>query len=470
MNTKNFDMTNDISDEERHATLITSMISAFIVPFLGGAINVALPNIGAKFRLDSIYLSWMASSFLLSTVIFLLPVGRIADIYGRKKIYFLGAIVTIIGLIIAILANTPFLFLISRIVQGAGSAMLFSTTTAIIMSVYPPSKRGKAIGIAVSSVYLGGSLGPVIGGVLVNHFGYKSIFLLSLLFIMIVPILIKKKMHHEWREAYGESYDFIGTLIFTPGIFSLMYGLSILTTKLGMTLISAGIILIILFVLYERKKNEPLFKIKIFTNNNVFLYSSVAAFIHYAGTFGVGMLLALYLQYIKGFTPQHTGILMFIQPIFMAITSPIAGKLSDKKEPQIIASIGMFLTCIGILAFTLLTNDSSIAYILTIQSIIGVGFGLFSSPNTNAIMASVKKQELGIASSTTGAMRLTGQMVSMGIITVIFTINIGKVEITPQVYNSLLISIKEIFTIFAILCAIAIIFSYKRGKIHNNAH
>lgn len=448
-------------------TLLSAIISSFITPFLASAINISLPAIGEEFHMDSILLGWVATSFLLASVIFLLPMGRIADIYGRKKVYLSGSIILVLGTILAIFSNSSFTFILSRIVQGIGCSMIFGTNTAILTSVYPPQNRGKALGLVIASVYLGGSLGPVIGGLLVHQFGWRSIYIFTLLVISFIPFIIKFKIKHEWADAKGEPYDFLGTSLFVGFIFSLIYGLTILPSYSALSLITGGLILLVLFIVFENKKKYPLFDVKLFYNNSVFAMSNLAALINYSATFGVGFLLSLYLQYIKGFSAQTAGLIMFSQPIIMSITSPYAGKLSDRIEPRILASIGMALTFLGLLMLAFLTDSSSIPYIILCLLTLGLGFGLFSSPNANAIMTSVEKKYLGVASSAMGSMRHIGQMLSMGIIMTIFTLYLGRVKITPENYDLFLKSMKIAFIISAVLCGLGIFASLKRGNLRS---
>ena len=229
----------------------------------------------------------------------------------------------------------------------------------------------------------------------------------------------------------------------------------------GIILLILGIIGILAFVLFELRVKNPVFEVRLF-KNITFGFSSLAALINYSSTFAVVFLLSLYLQYIKGLDPQFAGIVLVAQPVVMAITSPIAGRLSDRFSPGLIASIGMAITAISLFCFIFLDNNSSFEFIIAVLLVLGFGLGLFSSPNTNAIMGSVKKRFYGVASATVGTMRLIGQMLSMGVAMLIFSIFIGNVQIVPGNYPALLTSIKVVFTIFTILCFIGIFASLAR--------
>ncbi len=175
--------------------------------------------------------------------------------------------------------------------------------------------------------------------------------------------------------------------------------------------------------------------------------------------------MSLYLQYIKGLNSEQAGLILVAQPVVMAVFSPFAGKLSDKIEPRVVASIGMAFTTVGLLFLSFLNENTAIEYIVGSLIMLGFGFALFSSPNTNAVMSSVEKKFYGVASATLGTMRLTGQMLSMGIATLIFAVFIGRVEIAPEYYLPFLKSVNIAFIIFSALCFAGIFASLARGKV-----
>jgi MFS family permease len=207
--------------------------------------------------------------------------------------------------------------------------------------------------------------------------------------------------------------------------------------------------------------------IHLFWNNKVFAFSNLAALINYCATFSVTFLLSLYLQHIKMLTPSHTGIILIAAPVVQAFLSPLAGKLSDRFEPQVISSIGMTLTVTGLILLIYLSSETSVDYILFCLVLLGIGFALFSSPNVNATMSSVQKKYFGVASATLSTMRLIGQMSSMGITMLIFAIFLGDHPISETNSFLLLKSTKFIFAILAVVCCGGIFASLARGKMHN---
>ncbi|MDF1532829.1 MAG: MFS transporter, partial [ANME-2 cluster archaeon] len=332
--------------------------------------------------------------------------------------------------------------------------------------VFPVGERGRALGINVAAVYLGLTLGPFLGGFLTQHFGWRSIFLINVPLGIIVLFFTIWKMKGEWADAKGEHFDLSGSIIYGITLVSIMYGLSLLPNILGGWLIFFGIAGIVLFISWEKNVEHPVVNMDIFSNNRTFTFSNLAALIHYSATFAVSFLLSLYLQYIKGLPPQSAGLLLVAQPFVMTVLSPMAGKLSDRVEPRVVASLGMVVMTIGLLLFSLLDNGTTLTFIVLNLVLLGFGYALFSSPNTNAIMTSVDKRYYGIASGTMGTMRLVGQMLSMGIAMVLFALFIGRAQITPEYYAPFIDSVKAAFMTFSVLCFIGIFASMARGKVH----
>jgi EmrB/QacA subfamily drug resistance transporter len=445
--------------------LFVTTLSSFLTTFMASSINIALPSIAKEFSIDTIVLGWVATAYILTASIFLVPFGKLADIYGRKKIYLLGIIVYTISSLISALAQNEFTLIFARALQGLGGSMIFGTAVAILTSVYPANERGKALGFNLASTYLGLSLGPVIGGILTHQLGWRSVFFTSVILSCILIFVVISKLKGEWAEAKGEKFNPFSSFLYMLALLGIMYGFTILPSVQGITYLSAGIILLFVFFNIQHKVKFPVLDLSHFKKNTVFIFSNLAAFINYSATFAVGYLLSLYLQYIKGLSPQEAGLIMVAQPITMAIFSPIAGRLSDKIEPQKVASIGMALTVAGLIPFIFLNSETSVIYIIITLLVIGIGFALFSSPNTNAVMSSVERKFYGVASASLGTMRLTGQTISMGIATMIFGMELGKVKITPDYFPQFIQSIHILFIIFTILCTIGVFASLARGKL-----
>jgi EmrB/QacA subfamily drug resistance transporter len=451
--------------ELKRSVLLVATFAAFLTPFLGSSVNLALPSIGKDLDASAIELSWVISSFILSSAIFLLPFGRLADIVGRKKIFCQGIILFTVSTFLIIFAWNIRVLILLRIFQGISSAMIFGTSLAIITSVFPPGERGRAMGINITAVYLGLSTGPVLGGFLTQTFGWRSIFSFLVPIGLVSIYLIYKKMKGEWAGARGEKFDWKGSLIYGVALFSFMFGFSKLPSAAGWGFLISGAILAILFLLFERRIKDPVFEVSLIFKNRVFAFSGIAALINYSATSAIGFFISLYLQYIKGLDASSAGLIMISQPITMTLLSPIAGRLSDRKDPGIIASVGMGFTALGLILLCLLKEETPTYFIIILFIILGIGFGLFSSPNSNAIMSSVEKRHLGIASGVVGTMRMIGQMMSMGIAMMLISLYIGKETINPSTYPGLISAMRSGFIIFSILSVLGIFASLARNKI-----
>jgi EmrB/QacA subfamily drug resistance transporter len=449
----------------KRAALLIATLSSFLTPFMVSSINIALPAIGKEFGMSAVLMSWVPTAYLLSAAMFLVPFGRLADIYGRKRIFTYGMwIFTGSSLLLAFSPSAATL-LAFRVLQGFGSAMIFGTGMAILTSVFPAAERGKALGTNVAAVYLGLSLGPVLGGFLTQQFGWRSIFLANVPLGILVIYLVSAKLNKEWAEAWDEKFDLTGSLLYSATLIVLMYGLSLLPARSGVALTAAGIAGAALFVRWEMKTQSPLLNMNLFFYNAAFAFSNLAALINYSATFAVTFLMSLYLQYIKGLDPRHAGIILVCQPLVMAVFSPLAGRLSDRIEPRVVASVGMGFTAGGLFLLTFLKGETRIEFIIAGLILLGFGFALFSSPNTNAVMSSVEKRFYGVGAATLGTMRLIGQMLSMGIAMVIFALHLGSARIGPENYPLFLVSVRTVFSIFAALCFGGIFASLARGKV-----
>lgn len=460
-------MASPATDTSRKAALVVITMGAFLVPFLSSSLNVALPAMGKELAMGAVMLSWVSSAYLLAAAVFLVPLGRIADITGRKRVFTLGVVLYTASSVLAALAPSAATLILCRVLQGISGSM-FSAGVAILTELYPPGERGRALGFNITATYLGLSLGPFLGGFLTQHLGWRSLFWANLPLGAAMLALILVTMKGEWVEARGEAFDWAGSGIYALALVALMMGFTRLPALFGGGLVLAGLVGILAFIAWEMRCPSPVMDIRIFRGNPAFAFSNLAALIHYSATFAVSFLLSLYLQYIQGLSPQQAGILLVAQPVMMALFSSPAGKLSDRLEPRVVASLGMGLSVLGLFLLTLLRVHTSHLVIVADLVLLGFGFALFSAPNTNAVMSSIEKKHYGVASATLGTMRLLGMMTSMGIVALILALHIGKSAITPAVHPQFLRSTQAAFLLFGVLGIGGIFASLARGKVRPN--
>ncbi len=452
-----------MDNKEQKTTLLVAATTAFMAPFMISSTNVALPAIGEDFQISAVLLSWVATSYLLATAVFLLPVGRFADMHGRRRIFMAGVALFTLGALAGAFSPNIWTFLASRALQGLGAAMFLTTGMAILTSAYPSQQRGKALGILVTAVYIGLATGPFFGGLLTNYWGWKSIFVVIALLGLASLVVTFRFLPSRWRPS-KESFDHFGSLIYGVAISLWVYGGTRVPALSGWLLLGVGSAGLIVYFFLQRKLKTPVFDVRLFENNRPFLFSSLAALIHYGATFAVTFQLSLYLQYGKAMSPQQAGTVLMVQPVMMALFSAKAGSLSDRVEPRIIASLGMAITICGLLAFLFLDRHTPIWFIIGFLALGGFGFALFSSPNMSAIMGSVESHQYGLASGSVATMRLLGQVFSMTIATTFLAFFVGKEEISTNNVPQFLTSMHSCFGFFAGFSLIGLFFSLMRNK------
>ncbi len=447
------------------SALIIVTTTSFMGTFMVSSINIALPAIEESFKMNALMLSWVITGFLLSSAIFLLPLGRWADLTGIKRIYKFGVSLFVFATIACGMALSGEMLITLRILKGIGSSMVMTTGTAILVSIFPPYERGKVIGVSVAAVYMGLAIGPFVGGFITQQFGWRWIFIISGIIGLIAVTITWMYLGKDKKMDSPKKINLWGTAFYALSLTVLVIGSSVIPSKKGWIMLASGIMLMILFFIIENKNKFPVIDIKLFTVNRLFAFSNIAALINYSATFAIVFLLSLYLQKIKELTPQIAGVVLLAQPLVMAVLSPVFGRMSDRKEPRYLATAGMTICTIGLILFSLISSETSIKLILLYLVIMGTGFALFSSPNMNTIMSSVNKDQYAVASGIAATMRVVGQMVSMTLVTIFFAMYIGQERIAHVANEQFVKGMTTAFAAFAAICFIGIWFSFYRGKI-----
>jgi EmrB/QacA subfamily drug resistance transporter len=441
-------------------TLIITTIAGVITSLMMSAVHIALPTMGNELSIDAVLLGWVITAMTLPQVAVLLAAGRFADIYGRKKVFLYGMVLFTVGSFLCAIANSAATLIIFRVIQGIAGGMSFGTLMAIITSVFPGEERGRAIGTVTGATFIGLAAGPFYGGALTEQFGWRSIFYVSAVLCLAAVILIIWKMKGEWAEARGEKFDVAGSVVFGISIVILIYGFTVLPSTLGFILVVLGIVGLLAFIRLELRTESPVLHVEIFRRNRVFVFSNLAMLIHFSAVFASVFLVSLFLQYTLGYSPQNTGIIMLGQMVPMALLSPVAGRISDRIDPRVIASFGMMLISVGLLMFIFLAEETTLWYVIIGLVVLGTGSGIFSSPNSNAVMGSVEKKFLGVAAGIQGTMRSSGQMIGMAIVMILFSFYIGDTAITPEYYPAFLTSTRVAFIIFTALGLSGVLIQY----------
>lgn len=440
-------------DRSDYVILLAS-IAAFIVAFISTAPTVALPEIANEFGLTNVEQNWVMNLFLFTVAVLTVPFGKISGKIGIKNSFIIGMLLFLVGSILTAFAYDVTSLFIFRAFQGVGAAFAYDVMTTIIVLDVVEDRRGSALGILISCVFIGLALAPVLGGILTYNLGWRGIFYFPIPFCLIVIWLLYNKVKNEWKPYENEKLDKLGCVLYGFGILLTIYGFTVITTFNGLVITLVGGLLLLGFIICELKVKTPVFNIRLF-KNKVFLSANSASFISYVATFIVNYLLNYHFQYILGLNPQTAGLILIANPLTMAIIAPISGKLSDRINAQKLAALGMGIVTIGLIILIFLDGTTPIWVIVVAMIFEGVGFGLFTSPNTNIIMSSVPPQESPFASVAVTFMRVVGQSSSLAMLTIIFTLIMGDVVISASNFKNLIVSSQTTFIVSTVLCVIA---------------
>lgn len=457
-------MSNAALKTNKHMVLAVTMVANFFNPFTGSAVNIALPQIASDLQLHAGLMSWVTMAYLLTAASFLVPMGKLGDRIGRKKMFLWGNFAFMAGSFGCALSGAAAWLIGFRLLQGVGGAMMISVSMAILMSVFEAGERGRVIGLNVASVYLGLSAAPVLGGILTQYLGWRSLFYINGSVSVLVALGLYLVIRDEWKTREQGPFDWKGVLWYIPSVLLLMYGLSNLPgwPSLLMSLAGAGGLL--WFIRLEMKTALPVLDVRMFKQNLVYGLSNLSAFINYAATFAVSFMLSLYLQYVHLLTPRDAGLILMIQPAVMALVSVGAGRLSDKWSASALASIGMAISALGLFLLIFLGQQTTFVYILASLATLGLGFGLFSSPNTNVVMSSVDKSLYGVASATLATMRNLGMLFSMALASLAVHVFLGSRHMSADTTGEFLQASRLVFILFSAFCLLGVFTSMQRGR------
>ena len=423
--------------------------------------------------LSAALLGWVPLSQFMAMAAVAAPGAKLADIWGRRRTTVISLLLAIVGLALSALAWEPVSLFVGRVLSGLGLAVVFTNITTMATSVHPPEMRGRVLGYTVSSVYVGLSLGPLVCGYLVGWFGWRAIFWLSVIGFL-PPLLISLMVRVEQRPARGEKLDRPGVILWALGVCTLFFGLTNITRfwllgglrlPAGALLMLAGLAIIALYVRHSLKVPNPVLDMRLFKESRRFSFSSLAAFLSYSVATGTGLLLSLYLQYSKGYPAETAGLILMIQPAFQAFITPFTGRLSDRLDAGLMASTGMSFLCLALIILALtLSPQTPLGAFAAILILLGLGFATFAAPNSNAIIGSAPPARVGQAVGTITATRLCGQVTSIALTTLVFSLVIGPGRITPDKYPAFMEAATVCFSIFAPVCFVGVLASLARGR------
>ena len=454
----------DYSKEQR-STLLVAVITSFITTFMGSALNLSIPAMGSEFKVSAAAIGWVITAYMLVCAAAAVPFGRAADMTSRKKILVTGIFTFAAASLAATFSLGFAMMMILRVLQGIGASMIFATKDAVLISLFPGTERGRVLGLSVASTYMGLAAGPVIGGIVNHYMGWRAIFVITFAISVFSGIIAVRKLTDSRAESISKSLDIWGNLLFIGMIVLTMYGISALSTlSWSAALVITGVILGVIFVRHELKVAEPVIKVSMFKSNLAYTFSNLAALLNYAATFAITYLLSIYLQVVMGYSSQAAGIVLITSPVVMAILSPYMGRLSDRIAPYKLATTGMALCAAALFIYSFLDERFSLWAIIGTLVISGIGFGTFSSPNTNAVMECVEKEDYGVATSILATMRSIGHTLSMAIVTLVVSAYMGSTPLAQAEPAALIRTMHMLFLIFTGMCVVGTFISLKRKK------
>jgi EmrB/QacA subfamily drug resistance transporter len=449
-----------------HVLLVMSMVNV-LAAFLTSSINIALPTVEEEFHLGPVALGWIPLCYILAAAVVLVPFGRIADWAGRRLIFVIGLLIMFVATLAVIFVNTYLLLIIFRVMQGLGSGMVFASSTAAVTLAYPRVRRGFAMGVMAMAAYLGQAIGPPIGGILVHNFGWRSIFVFGAIYGAVNLILDAGLLRRaEWKDPKPSArFDWAGSVAYGLSLCAFLLGLSWLPLVAGLVLSVIGIVGLAGFVWWESRMESPVFEVKLFRHNRLFALSNLTALISYASAWGMTFLMSLYLQLVRGLNAEEAGLLLIVGVVLQTAVSPFGGRLADKVQPRWVVSGGMALCALGLGSFTMLGFTTPYWAIVVALCALGLGYAFFSGPNQSAIMSSVERHNVGVASASVGTMRVVGQAMSIALATLVLAVVVGRHEFTAADNANLLTGIRISYGIMAVLAALSVVASLARGDV-----
>ena len=448
---------------EKRTVLAASCFAIFVNPLAGSMLNLALAAIQADFHCSEHQLGWVASIYFIVSVMFLLPSAKLADIYGKKLVFLLGAVIALTGVILSIFSPNIIMLYVFRGVTGIGMAAISATSVSMISDVYDHHERGLALAINTACVYVGASIGPTLGGIITEFLGWRYIFLILVPFLL-GAFTFMFRFGYNIKSTPGEHFDISGSVIYGAGILILMFGLISLPQVYAIVMIVVGTAILIGFVLYEGHDKNPLVRFGIFRNSR-FSRSMLALLMNYSASYGVTFFMSRYLQSVGALTPTEAGLIMMTQSVVQVIFTLWAGRICTNMDMRILPTLGMIVTCISLIMLMFVTETLNIPLLLAALAVLGMGLGLFSAPNTTAIMSYVKREQYNSASGLIATVRQFGMMLSMGVATCLIAIFLGsETALEPSNYATFIELLRYAWAIWLTFCAVGAVFSWFRGS------
>lgn len=448
---------------DRYLLLLATTVSSFFNPFTTQMLNLALVDIGSEFSVGSHSLGLVSTVFLLISVMAMVPIAKLSDIRSPRSVFLVGLILFTISFVGCAFAPTFYILLFFRAVAGVSSAAIAVPAVIMLVNLFPAERRGWAIGINTTVIYLGLALGPSLGGFATDLIGWRALFMV-LVPIALVALYATMKFGKPVASDRKGRFDTLGAILFMVSILILMYGVINLPEMFAMICIVIGMALMGVFVYYVRHVDDPILDVSVY-KNKVFRRSLLAAFLNYGSSYSVSFFLALYLQNIGSLSASEAGLILLLQPAVQFLLTAKAGSMADKvSDDRILPTAGMALISVAVFMVLFIGTEVNLILIAAILLILGLGFALFSAPNMSVIMSSVPPKERGIASGSVSLARQVGMMVSMGVAMCCISVFLGTTDdINPSTYEAFVDTMRAAFSVCLIMCLIGTVLSWSRS-------
>lgn len=453
-----------LSPVERRYTTFAVALGSSLAPFMVAGLFVAIPAVGEEFAADPVILGWISTAFFLAAAMFLIPFGRIADIYGGKRIFSLGLAVYFIAALAAALAPTAPILIGARFLAGVGAAMVFATSFALLGLILPEDERGAALGINIAASFGGFALGFLAGGLLAYYSTWRALFLVPPPVALLSAGIIRRHLRGECALSRGTRPDLFGIALSTTTILLLMVGLSLLPAVQGAAALAAGLASLGTFIVHETKTADPLLDIRTLLRNRPLALANAAVLVYSTAGSAYVYLFSLYFQYVREFDARLAGSIFLVTSLVTASLVGYTGRLSDRISPHLVAMAGAAMTIAGFAALSFIGPATPVAVPVLALVLIVVGIAFFQPPVYTLVIGAAERAMYGVASGLVETMRLLGMTASMAVAIVAFALNFGGMAITEETVPLLLTSLQALFSIYFCLSVASLLVIWLAGR------
>lgn len=440
---------------EQRTVLAVCMLTMFLAPFMSSALNLSITDISHEFQAGATTATWVINAYTIGTAAFSMPFGHLADLYGRRRMLILGTVVFVAASIVSMCAPNIWVLIVARIVMSMGAAIYLAGNVPLMLSYFSPANRGRVLGISVTAVYVGLAAGPVLGGFINEMLGWRWIFVLGIVAAAVSIALAATRIKDDSLRPQA-AFDRTGSILFVMAITSFMLGLTEVNNYAWAGLLLAGgAVLLVVFVLFERRVEHPMVQVRLFVGNPTYGFSNLASLLSFGSFFSIGYVMAIYLQNVMGIDSGTAGLIMIILPVGQMAFSAYAGRLSDRHPARIIAFSGMLAIIVGLVILSFVRVGYPLAAIMVGMAIVGVGNAFFGTPNNNAILSCTTSDHYSEANATISTMRGMGQSLSIVLVGFIFSLTVGNTVFRQISPDALAHSISVIMIVSIVIAAAA---------------